>query len=73
MNMIMVDPVAPLIPQSIISSGKVGDELNQAATVTNSFDKEVTITDISSNSPVVKVTSDKMIRLRVKLLHLILI
>lgn len=60
MSMIMVDPVS-LSPQSIISTGKVGDELNQTATVTNSFDKEVTITDISSNSPVVKVTSDKMV------------
>jgi len=60
MNMNMVDPIV-LNPQSIISEGKVGDELNQIATITNSFTKEVSITEISSNSPVIKVTSDKMV------------
>ena len=60
MKMNMVDPVV-LNPQSIISEGKVGDELKKTATITNSFDREISITEISSNSPVVKVTSDKMV------------
>ncbi len=57
-NMNMVDPVA-IAPNSIITDGKVGDELKQTATITNNFDKAITISEISSNSPAVKVTSDK--------------
>jgi hypothetical protein len=60
MNMNMVDPVG-LTPQSIISEGNVGDELNKTATVTNSSGKDMNITEITSNSPVIKVTSDKMV------------
>jgi hypothetical protein len=59
MTMNMVDPVV-LSPQSIIMDGKVGDEIKKDASMLNSLDKEISITDVSSNSPVVKVTSDKM-------------
>lgn len=58
-NMSMVDPIT-LNPQSIITEGKVGDELTQTATITNSFDKEINITEVTSNTPVIKITSDKM-------------
>lgn len=61
-SMTMTDPIL-LNPQSIISEGKVGDELNQTATVLNSLDKDVTITEIVSNTPVIKITSDKMMLL----------
>ena len=54
----MVDPVT-LTPASIITEGKVGDELKQTATMVNSLDKIISITEVTSNSPVVKVTSDK--------------
>jgi hypothetical protein len=57
-SMNMLDPLT-LNPASIISSGKVGEELTQTATLLNSLDKEVTISEVSANSPVVKVTSDK--------------
>jgi hypothetical protein len=56
-TMNMVDPLG-LNPQSIITEGKVGDNLTKTATVTNSTDKQIDI-DVSSNSPAVKVTSDK--------------
>ncbi len=59
LSMTMTDPVS-LNPQSIITEGKVGDELNQTATVLNSLDTEVSITEIVSNTPVIKITSDKM-------------
>ena len=59
LNMNMVEPVT-LNPQSIITEGKVGDELKQTATMLNSQDKDIIITDISSNTPVIKVLSDKM-------------
>jgi hypothetical protein len=58
-TMNMVEPLS-LSPASIVTSGKVGEELNQSATLLNTFDKVVTISDVSSNSPAVKVTSDKM-------------
>jgi len=58
-NMNMVDPLL-INPQSIITEGKVGDELTQTATITNSLDKEVDITELTSNTPVIKITSDKM-------------
>lgn len=58
MVMNMVDPVT-LTPASIITEGKVGEELNQTATMTNSLDKLISITEVTSNSPVVKVSSDK--------------
>jgi hypothetical protein len=58
-TMNMVEPLS-LLPASIITSGKVGEEINQTATLTNTFDKVVIISDVSSNSPAVKVTSDKM-------------
>jgi hypothetical protein len=59
MTMNMVDPVT-LNPQSIITEGKVGDELKQSATLQNSLDKEIDINEITSNTPVIKVESDKM-------------
>ncbi|HJY62918.1 MAG TPA: DUF1573 domain-containing protein [Ignavibacteria bacterium] len=59
LSMIMIDPVT-LNPQSIISEGKVGDELKKTATIFNSDTKDIEITEISSNTPVIKITSDKM-------------
>lgn len=58
-TMTMADPVT-LNPQSIISEGKVGDELKQTATVLNSLENDISISEITSNSPVIKITSDKM-------------
>ena len=58
MVMNMVDPVT-LTPASIITAGKVGEELNQTASMVNSLDKPISITELTSNSPVVKVTCDK--------------
>jgi hypothetical protein len=58
-TMKMTDPLT-FNPQSIITEGKVGQELKQTATITNSLDKEVDITEITSNTPVIKITSDKM-------------
>ncbi len=55
----MVDPLS-VNPASIMTEGKVGDEIKQTATLTNSSGSEITITEITSNSPVVKVESDKM-------------
>jgi len=60
MTMNMVDPIT-FNPQSIVTEGKVGDELKRTATITNSLDKEVSITEITSNTPVIKITSDKTI------------
>ena len=60
LTMNMVDPVI-LNPQSIISEGIVGDELSKTAIMTNSLDKQMDITEIVSNSPVIKITSDKMV------------
>jgi hypothetical protein len=57
-SMNMVDPVT-INPQSIITEGKVGDELTQTATLTNFYDKPIVISEVTSNSPAVKVTSDK--------------
>jgi hypothetical protein len=59
LTMNMVDPVT-LNPQSIITEGKVGDELKQNATIQNSFDKDIDINEVTSNTPVIKVESDKM-------------
>ncbi len=59
MTMTMADPIT-LNPGSIITEGKVGDELQQSAQVTNYSDKEIDITEITSNTPVIKITSDKM-------------
>lgn len=59
LTMNMADPVT-LTPGSIITEGKVGDELKQVATILNSMDKEIDITEITSNTPVIKITSDKM-------------
>ena len=60
LSMNMVDPIT-FNPQSIVTEGKVGDELQQTATITNALDKEIDITDISSNTPVIRITSDKTI------------
>lgn len=60
MIMNMVEPVT-VTPNSIISEGKVGDEINQTATMTNSLDKEITISEVTSNSPVVKVTNESSV------------
>jgi hypothetical protein len=58
LTMNMVEPVT-LDPSSIITQGKVGDELSQTAKMTDGLDKPITIDEISSNSPAVKVSSDK--------------
>lgn len=58
LTMNMVDPVT-LNPQSIITEGRVGDELKQNATVQNMYDKDIDISEVSSNSPVIKVATDK--------------
>jgi Protein of unknown function (DUF1573) len=58
MTMTMIEPVT-LTPQSIITEGKVGEELTKTAVLTNTMDKQLEITDITSNSPVIKITSDK--------------
>jgi len=54
----MLDPVV-LNPQSIMTEGKVGQELEQIATITNSYDKDLDINEITSNTPVIKIQSDK--------------
>ena len=59
-TMNMIDPLV-LTPQSIMTEGKVGDELKQTATLQNSMDKEVTINEVTANTPVIKVTSDKSV------------
>jgi hypothetical protein len=59
LNMNMVDLVS-LNPQSIITVGKVGDELKHTALITNCSDKEIVITEIRTNTPVIKITSYKM-------------
>jgi hypothetical protein len=59
LTMTMADPIT-FNPQSIISEGKVGDELKQSGSITNSYDKEINISEITSNTPVIKITSDKM-------------
>lgn len=59
MTMNMADLVA-LNPGSIITEGKVGDELKKLATITNNSDKAIDITEITSNTPVIKITSEKM-------------
>jgi hypothetical protein len=58
MSMNMVDPVT-LSPVSIMTTGKVGDEVKQVVTLTNNFDKEIVINEVTSNSPAVKGTTDK--------------
>jgi hypothetical protein len=58
-GMNMIDPLT-LDPASIMTQGKVGDEIKETATLQNSLDKDVVISDVSSNSPVVKVSADKM-------------
>lgn len=60
MTMNMTDPVT-LNPGSIITEGKIGDEIKHTATIQNSIDKEIDITEITSNTPVIKISSDKMI------------
>jgi len=59
MQMNMVDPVT-LNPSSIITQGKVGEEIKQTATMTDGLDKPIIINEVVSNSPAVKVSSDKM-------------
>ncbi len=59
LTMNMADPIT-VNPGSIITEGKVGDELKQVATILNSMDKEIDIMEITSNTPVIKITSDKM-------------
>lgn len=58
LTMNMVDPVT-LNPTSIITQGKVGEEINQTATMVDGLDKPITINEVVSNSPAVKVSSDK--------------
>lgn len=59
-TMNMVEPIS-YNPQSIITEGKVGDELTQVATILNSLDRDVSISEVTSNTPVIKITSDKML------------
>lgn len=59
LTMTMVD-VLTLTPESIITSGTVGEEIKQNVKIFNALDKNITISDITSNSPAVKVSSDKM-------------
>lgn len=59
LSMNMVEPVTTN-PQSIMTEGKVGEELKQTATVVNSLDKQVDILEVSSNTPVIKIVTDKM-------------
>ncbi|HMQ80761.1 MAG TPA: DUF1573 domain-containing protein [Ignavibacteria bacterium] len=59
LTMNMVDPLT-LNPGSIVTEGKVGDELKQKASIVNSMDKEIDITEITSNTPVIKISADKM-------------
>jgi hypothetical protein len=59
MTMNMADPVT-MDPGSIITEGKVGDELKQLATIKNNYDKAIDITELTSNTPVIKISSDKM-------------
>ena len=59
LSMNMVEPIT-LNPQSIITEGKVGEELKQTASIVNSLDKEVNILEVTSNTPVIKIVSDKM-------------
>lgn len=58
LTMNMVDPVT-LSPSSIVTQGKVGEEINQTATMIDGLDKPITINEVVSNSPAVKVSSDK--------------
>lgn len=59
-TMNMVEPIT-LNPQSIITEGKVGDELTQIATILNSLDHDISISEVTSNTPVIKISSDKML------------
>lgn len=58
-TMNMVDPLS-MNPQSIITEGKVGEELKQVSIITNGLDRDIDILEVSSNSPVIRITSDKM-------------
>lgn len=58
MTMNMVDPVT-LTPASIMTTGKVGEDVKQVVTLSNNFDKEITISEVSSNSPAVTGVTDK--------------
>lgn len=60
--LVQIEMVEPLTfdPSSIMTQGKVGEELNQTVMLKNTMDKEITLTEITSNSPAVKVTSDKL-------------
>lgn len=59
LTMNMADPIT-FNPQSIISEGKVGDEIKQTGSILNSYDKDISIDEITSNTPVIKITSDRM-------------
>ena len=59
-QMNMIDPLV-LTPQSIMTEGKVGDEIKQTATLLNSMDKEITINEVTVNTPVIKVIPDKTV------------
>jgi hypothetical protein len=47
LSMNMVEPIT-LNPQSIMTEGKVGEELKQTATIVNSLDKEVSLLELTS-------------------------
>jgi len=57
-TMTMVEPLS-LEPSAIMTAGKVGEELAQIVTLKNLLGKEISITELTSNSPAVKVACDK--------------
>lgn len=56
-TMNMIDPVA-INPAYIISSGKVGEEIIQTVSILNNNDLPITIDELTSNSPAVKVEGE---------------
>jgi hypothetical protein len=58
MVMNMVDPLT-INPASIMANGKVGDEISQIVTLSNTLTNTITINEVISNSPAVVVVSDK--------------
>jgi hypothetical protein len=56
-TMNMIDPVA-INPAFIISSGKVGEEVFQSISIQNNDELPITIDELTSNSPAVKVEGE---------------
>jgi hypothetical protein len=51
--------VSPVIESQSIITEEVGDEVKQNATVQNMYDKDIEINEVTANTPVIKVESDK--------------